>query len=200
MYDYKPNSQRFKQEQKARESEEKKVNKVVSGKVKTKKKNAIQKMSDSIISEDATNVKSYILMDVLLPAVKKAISDIVTEGIDMLLYGSSGGKKKHSGSSKVSYASYYDKPRGSSDRVPKNIYDLEYIVIDNRAEAEEVLDRMDELLETYKMVSVADYYDLLGITCEYTANKYGWMNLRNARIERVRDGYTIKLPKAMPID
>ena len=59
---------------------------------------------------------------------------------------------------------------------------------------------MCELIDTYQMVKVADLYDLVGISCDYTANNYGWTNLRNASVERVRDGYILKLPKALPID
>ena len=59
---------------------------------------------------------------------------------------------------------------------------------------------MDELLETYDIVSVADLYDLVGKTCNYTDNKYGWTNLRNAEPVRVRDGWLLKLPKAGPIN
>ena len=59
---------------------------------------------------------------------------------------------------------------------------------------------MDELIETYGVASVADLYDLVGLRCEYTDNKYGWNNLRNAEPIRVRDGYMLKMPKALPID
>ena len=59
---------------------------------------------------------------------------------------------------------------------------------------------MDELIETYGSATVADLYDLVGITCNYTDNKYGWTNLRNAEPIRVRDGYMLKMPKALPID
>ena len=70
----------------------------------------------------------------------------------------------------------------------------------SEGEAEDVLSRMDELIDTYGVVSVADLYDLVGISCNYTDNKYGWTNLRNAEPVRVRDGYMLKLPKALPID
>ena len=53
-------------------------------------------------------MKSYIVMDVLVPAIKKAISDIVTNGIDMILYGEAGKSKKNSTASKVSYQKFYD--------------------------------------------------------------------------------------------
>ena len=59
---------------------------------------------------------------------------------------------------------------------------------------------MDELIETYGIVSVADLYDLVGKSCNYTDNKYGWTNIRNAEPVRVRDGYLLKMPKAGPID
>ena len=42
--------------------------------------------------------------------------------------------------------------------------------------------------------------DLVGVTGNYTDNKYGWTNIRNAEVVRVRDGYRIKLPRALPID
>ena len=59
---------------------------------------------------------------------------------------------------------------------------------------------MDDILEKYGMVSVADLYDLVGVTGNYTDNKYGWTNLSNAEIVRVRDGYQIKLPRARVLD
>ena len=79
-------------------------------------------------------------------------------------------------------------------------YSYDTITLDTRGEAEEVLARMDEIIDTYKMVRVADFYDLVGVTGNYTDNKYGWTNIRNAEVIRVRDGYRIKLPRALPID
>ena len=79
-------------------------------------------------------------------------------------------------------------------------YSYDDIFFDTREEAEEVLSKMDELIELYGVVRVADLYELVGITRDYTDNKYGWKNIRNARIERTRDGYAIKLPRALLID
>lgn len=204
MEDYKPNSHRFKEEQKeARPEEKKKVEKVVKGSVKVKKKNEIRKFADIFVAEDVKNVKSYILMDILVPALKKAISDIVTDGIDMILYGESGRSGKRSTADKVSYRNYYDR-KGDRSRFSeprtRTGYSYDDVTLDSRGEAEEVLTRMDELIETYGMVSVADLYDLVGVTGTYTDNKYGWINIRNAEPIRVRDGYMLKLPKAVPLD
>jgi len=202
MEEYKSNSHKSREEQQAVASK-KKVEKIVSGPVKSRKKSEIQKFADVFIQEDAQNVKSYILLDVLVPAVKKAISDIVTNGVDMILYGETGRTKKSSAASKVSYRSYYDKRNDRQDYGSNRIrtgYDYDDVILDNRGEAEEVLSRMDELIATYGLVSVADFYDLVGITGSYTDNKYGWTDIRNASVVRVRDGYTIKLPRALPLN
>lgn len=194
MDEFKPNSHKSKEEQ-----GEKKVEKVVTGMVKAKKKNGAAKFADVFISDDARNVKSYIFRDILVPAIKKAISDIFTNGIDMILYGENGKNRKKSQSSSVSYRGYYDKEkepdRNYNDR-KRSVYNLDDVIIDDRGEAEEVLYRMDELIDRYGSVSVADFYDLVGITCNYTANKYGWTDIRNAYVDRVRNGYIIRLPKA----
>lgn len=195
--EYKSNS--YKSKEKEMVEDKKKVDKVVRGKVKTKKKSGVTKFADVFISEDIANVKSYIVGEVLVPAMKKALSDIITNGIDMLLYGESGVSKRNSRSSKVSYTKYYNDERSPSRSVKSN-YNYDDIIIDSRGEAEEVLTRMDELIYSYGMVSVADFYDLVGVTSRYTDNNYGWTDIRSARVIHVRDGYIIKLPRAVPLD
>lgn len=205
MNEYKSNSHRSKELQRAKAQEsEKKVEKVVTGTVITKKKSPIRKFADEFISEDAKNVKSYVVGEVLIPAIKKAISDIITDGIDMILYGGSRRDGRRSTADRVSYRNYYDRDgRSSRDArttVATSRYTTDDIILSNRGEAEEVLARMDELMDTYGLVRVADLYDLVGITGNYTDNKYGWTNIRNAEVVRVRDGYVIKMPRAIPID
>lgn len=203
MEDYKPNSNRFKEEQKSIENK-RKVEKVVTGKVITKKKSKFSKIVGAFISEDANSVGSYVFGEVLIPVIKKAISDIITDGTDIILYGETRKGGKRSISDRVSYTNYSNRDyrpsrieRGSS----YSNYSLDDIIIDNRREAEEVLSRMDELMETYGLVRVADFYDLVGVKCNYTDNQYGWTNIRNAEIVRARNGgYMIKMPRAVPID
>lgn len=195
MDEYKANSHKSKEQLAI---PDKKVEKVVQGTVKAKKKTGIDKFKDNFISEDAANIKSYIIMDVLIPAAKKAIDDIVKNGIDMILYGGNDRSSRRP-SEYVSYDRRYS-DRGSdryrtADRA-RSGYSYDDVILETRGEAEDVLARMDELIDTYGMVSVADLYDLVGITGNYTDNKYGWKNIRNAEPVRVRDGYMLRLPKA----
>ena len=194
MEEFKPNSHKSKE---LTPVPEKKVEKIVKGTVKSKKKNGIDRLKDNFISEDAANIKTYVVMDVLIPAVKKAICDIVKNGVDMILYGESGRSSRRP-SEYVSYDRRYldrgDSRFYNADRA-RSGYSYNEIILETRGEAEDVLARMDELIELYGMVSVADLYDLVGITGNYTDNKYGWTNIRNAEPVHVRDGYMLRLPK-----
>ena len=203
MQDYKPNSHRFKEDSKE-SAEEKKIEKVVRGTAKVKQKSELRKFTDVFISDDASNVKSYILSDVLVPAVKKLVSDIVKDGIEMILYGGTG-RSGSSRSSNVSYISYDRFSDRRDGRGPNNIrvrdrFDYGDIIFENRGEAEAVRDQMDDVIARYGFVTVADMYDMADLTAPYTANKYGWSNIRNAEVVRVRDGYVLKLPKVSPRD
>lgn len=206
MQDYKPNSHRFKEEQKKAAAEEKKIEKVVKGKVKTKKRSEISKLSDVFISEDAGNVKSYILMDVLVPTIKKAIVDIGTDALNMIFLGGTGRGSRSSGNS-AHYVSYsrFSEPRErrveSDYRRPGTRFDYDNIVFETRADAEATLEQMMDIIDNYGFVTVADLYDMADLSHPYTSNDYGWTNLRNADILRVRGGgYGLKLPKAVAIE
>lgn len=203
MEKYQPNSHRSK-EQTTEQTKEKRVEKVVSGKVTTKK-NEGRKIADIFVSEDVSNVKSYLFMDVLVPAVKKLISDVARDGIDMLLYGrTSGGSGRSSGSgSKISYRSYYDDGRRDREGYSaRSRFDYDDIVFESRGQAEVVRKHMIDTIDRFGIVTVGDMYDLAGLGAEapYTSHKYGWSSIRNAEPVRVRDGFILKLPKAMPID
>jgi hypothetical protein len=202
---YTPNSHKYKEEQKNNTStEEKRVPKVVKTPVKTKK-NDIRKFADIFISEDVSSVKNYIFMDVLVPAIKKAIYDIVTNGIDMFLYGGTGKSKSGASGTKVSYRNYYDQKnntgyRGSENTRSQNGFEYDDIIFNNRGEAEAVKQQMQAAIGRYGFVTVADLYDMVDLPAPYTSQKYGWMDVSNAEAARVRDGYMLKLPRAVPID
>lgn len=202
MEDYSSNSHRTKmnKENQTVTQEKKKVEKVITGTAKVKKKNELQKITDIFISEDVHDVKSYIVMDILIPAIKKAVWDVITNGLDMAMFGKNG-RPKSGNSDRVSYnRSYSDNKRDYDRDRGRTKYQYDDIVLETRGEAESVLSKMDEILDMYGIVSVADLYEMAGIRDEnYTNNNYGWTSLRNADYVRVRDGYLLKLPKPLPI-
>lgn len=202
MMEYQPNSHRSKEEAANNDliKKEKRVKKVVNGKVKTKS-NEKRKLASMFISEDATNVKSYIVLDVLIPTIKKTLFDVVTDSLDMILNGGTG--KRHKTGNKVSYRSYYNDKQNddySNNYKSRNRFDYDDLIFGSRGEAEAVREQMIDVIETYGFVTVADMYDMADLAAPFTSTKYGWTNIRTAETIRVRDGYILKLPKAMPID
>ena len=114
MQEYKSNSHLSKQ--KAKEIENNKnIQKVVSGTAK-RKKNEARRFADIFIREDISNVKSYVFMDVLVPAIKKAISDIVTDGVDMILFGTTGRNGKKGNTISGTYKNYASFSSNNSSR------------------------------------------------------------------------------------
>ena len=202
MYDYTPNSHKYKEEQKAAASEDKKLDKVVTGSVQLKQKNALAKLSDVFIAKDAKSVGQFILKDVIIPNMANLLEDIAIKGIRMFLRGDAGPSNSTSsiGGSYVSYNQYSNSQSNQSTQsLASNGFAYKDIVIKDLRDAEQVLKRLREAIAEFGSVSVGDLYDLIGETCPHTANYYGWTNLANAELIRVRDGYFLKLPKALSL-
>ena len=75
------------------------------------------------------------------------------------------------------------------------------IVLATRGDAEAVLDAMNDIINQYGTVSVSDLYDLTNYPNDnFSMNRYGWTSINGATPVRVRDGYILKLPKAIPLN
>ena len=193
-----------------KDQKEKKLQKVVKGNVVKQKKSLTKRIVSSMVGEDVSSVSQYIIQDVIVPAAKNTIADMVTGGIEMLLFGEIKGSKtkRRGGQSYVSYNSYYGRddrrdPRSSSHkRAPRSrtSHIFDDIVLETRGEAEEVVSLLVELTDTYGMATVADLYDLVGITSEFTDTKYGWETLGGATVDRTRNGYLLNLPRTIQLD
>jgi hypothetical protein len=192
--------------------DEHKIKKVTTGVILKKKKNFLNSFTQTFFGDDAKNVASYVLWDVLIPAAKNTISEMVSTGIEMLLFGEERGSRtrRDKDRSYVSYSSYYkDRDRGrdrgvrTSDRFDNRSraqHNFDDVIIDTRAEAENVLSLLVEQIDQYDMATVADFYDLVGISSDFSDNKYGWTNLNRSEVVHTRDGYIIRLPKPYPLD
>ncbi len=206
MTNYQSNSHRSKNANAGRTiidiDSEGKVKKVVTGKVRTKKKTGIRRFAEAFIVEDMHNVKDYLIMDVLLPKIKETVLTIATTGLAMALCGEKE-KNRNANTSKVSYGGFYSRQNRDDDRYrtqPKSVHDYSDIIFDSQADAMEVLRRLDETITAYGIATVADLYDAVGVTSDYTAENYGWTDLRGAKAIRGVDGWELRLPRAMPID
>ena len=183
----------------------------LEGKVKTKR-SVMKSVKDEFVGEDAPGIGNYILFDILFPALRDLVLDIGHSTLDMAMGGRGYNNRRRSYSSydrRDSYISYnrmYDdrRPRRDrdDDRYERRVgRDLDDLIFESRADAEDCLDRMLDRLERYMCVSVADLYDILGETVfgDWTKTDWGWEDLSGARIRKVRGGWLLDLPRVRPI-
>lgn len=196
--------------------EPKKVDKVVTGQVVTRKKPLGKRFAETFVQGDAKGVAGYVVFDVLIPAAKDMVVDAGQEALQRMIYGESSthrrrashragefGRIDYSGISRgVSKTIRREDPRSTAvpNRRARATHNFDQHVLETRVEAEEVIDRLFDLVSQYEVATVRDLYDLLGETPNFTDEKWGWYDLRGAGVSRVRGGYLLDLPRPEPID
>ena len=220
MEDYPSNSHKKKTPPKAIE-ETKKVERVVEGEVIRRKKPLGKRFAELFIGGDAKSVGSYVMFEVLLPAVKDTLADAMSQGVERMLFGEARSTSRRTG--RRPGGSYYDNTYISYNRPPNRAtgapgsygrmeeprhmsrrnranHDFDEIILATRVEAEEVIDNLFGLVSQYESASVADLYELVGVTGSFADEKWGWTDLRGAGVSRIRNGYLLDLPKPEPLD
>lgn len=188
--------------------EERQIKKVVSGNVVTQKKGLGKKFSEAFLGSETRSVGDYIVHDVLVPAIKALIFDSISGGLEVGLFGEKKGRNttRRNGNSYVSYGGFYKDDRDKrgqnrdTSRGARARHDFDDVILEKRGEAEEVLSLLADLITDYGQATVADFYDMVGKTSSFTDNRYGWTDLRTARVERVRGGYLINFPRTITLD
>jgi hypothetical protein len=80
-------------------------------------------------------------------------------------------------------------------------HNFDEIVLASLGEAEEVIDNMSTLIRDFDVVSVSDVLTMVGVTPAFTDVKWGWDDIRGARVKRLSsDQYLLDLPRPIPLD
>lgn len=200
----------------AAEPQEKKIKRVTTSEPVRRKPPLGKRFKETFFGGgDAKGVFGYVLGEVLVPAAKDMVADATTQAVERAVFGESRPRSRRPGGY-TSYNTAYrpqnggtppwrqDKPQNSPremSRQGRSQHAFDEIVLDSRGEAELVLESLFDLIQQYTVATVADLYQLVGITSAYTDQKYGWSDLRGARVEHVRGGgYLLNLPRPNPLD
>ena len=191
--------------------EKKPLDRVVTVEPKKVKKGLVSRLVSGIVGpEGVSGIGEYVNEEIIKPAIKNIIVDAVTSGINMIMYGERGsrtGGQRPGGYQRTNYQSSYrpttntsrytsTNPEPVSREPRRGRHQLEEYILNDRYDAAHVLNTLTENADAYGNVSVADYYDLIGMPSVYTDNQYGWTidSITRATIVPVRNGYTIKFP------
>ena len=183
-----------------------KLEKVISGTAKLKRKSLWKRFAELFLAGSVKDVKTYLFMDVFIPAVKDTIDDLLTKGVHMMLYGEAPKKKTNTinGGGYVAYGSAF-RSGEKKERLPsaqnRMAHRFDDIVLDSKGDAEQVLDVLQELIERYGQATVEDLYDLMEITITWAddADQWGWTDIRSAYTSRTKDGYVLNMPKCIKL-
>lgn len=189
-------------------SPEKKEAKVIA-KAKVSKSSPIKEALKTFFVDDLPDIANHLIIDVAIPAAKNAITDMVTQGIQQLLYGAADVNRGRSGT----YTSYgsasrgtytrgtpnnvqYSRPRGVSHQSSSQVDDL---IFETKPDAMEVIEYLAETIDRHGQVSVADLYSSVGIKTQYTDERWGWTTLDAFEVRLSREGWIIASQSPEPI-
>lgn len=191
--------------------EDKKIERVTNTQPIRRKKSLGRKFKELFFGGDARTTGQFLIYNVLIPAWKDMIIETGREGIEKLVRGESYRRRSSPQAGPRGYVSYNrystgpmgpdtrsEPPRSMSPRARAR-HDFDEIVLNTRAEAEEVIERMFDIVSRYESVTVADLYELVGVRATHVDNKWGWTDLRGAGVTRVKDGYLLELPDLQPL-
>lgn len=213
--DFPSNSHKMPNDGSKKEPPKKDIQKVVTGEVVQKPKSVGRKFKGIFFGGEFKTATRYIFSDVLLPAFKNMVVDATSKGVERMVYGDQGPRRRYGygyepgRQPRVQYnqpVDRYRRPGMLPDQPPlsnrpsnNRRHDAGDIIIPSREEAETVLERLVDIIDKYDVASVADLHDLVGLPSTYVDNKWGWVNLNNVSVRQIREGYIIDLPPVEPI-
>lgn len=222
MQDFPPNSQKAAAQ--SAPPEPKRIERVTTAEVERRKKGIGRKFKEAFIVGDARMAWQYIITDVVVPSIQDILIESFQGGIERLIKGEGARSRRSSyrpwweqggyggvaGPGHVDYTAPSSAPRPGSkparppqrqlSRMSRARNEFDELIIPDRRGAEEVIERMFDILSKYGSVSVADLYELTGLASTHTDVKWGWTQLRGARAERLpRGGFVLNLPEPQPL-
>jgi hypothetical protein len=193
-------------------AENKNIERITSGEVVRRRKPLRKRFSETFIAGDAKTAVQYALYEIVFTAFRDMAVDSVNGITEKLFYGDT---RRHRGITppqtgpygNVAYNRVSDPRAGrlpsaqrALSRMARARHDFDEIVLDDRSEAEDVIDRLFDLVSRYDEATVADLYELLGLGSTHPDHKWGWTNLQGAGVTRVRGGYLLDLPDPRPLE
>lgn len=196
--------------------EKKTIEAVTEGPVIRRKTPLGKRFASLFIAGDSDTVWKYVAMEVMLPGARDIVADAVTQYVERMIFGEARSVSRRTGlrptsstsAGYVSYNRYAQAPKASPEapragalsvrnRPSHNVDD---IVLSTRVEAENVIDRLFDLIAKYEQATVADLYELVHETPNFVDNKWGWRDIRGADVQRVRDGYLLRLSAPIALE
>lgn len=207
MQDFPANSAKARRSDRPLDEQPEKIERVTSADAIQRKRGLGRQFKETFIAGTARGTLDYVILEVVIPAVKDTLSDALQSGIERLIYGETRVRRGSTSSSNVGHVNYqqmYPNSRPQTTRAlsqrSRTRHDFGEIILQSRQEAEDVIDRLYDVLARYGSVPVSTLYALTGIQASHTDEKWGWTSLGGAKAARQRNGsWMLDLPDPEPL-
>lgn len=175
--------------------------KVIAKATEKKNRTVYKALSDFVVS-DIPEVWEHLVIDVVIPTAKSMLTDMVTQGIQSLLYGNSAPKTRGSyvtyGSRSTSSYTRASSPvtSRSQTRSVDRIRDLEF---ESAQDLRDMLAFIAEVFDDREVLTVAELKEAAGLKVSYVDDRWGWGREANFRSVVDRGRQVLLVPSPEPL-
>lgn len=183
---------------------QKKITQVASGAQEVNRP-ATRRFMGFLFAESPSDLSKKIGRDVIIPRIKAGVEEAIGSFIHGMFWGGGatnplqqfarGTVIRGGGTNYNAISSQLTGLQQAQAASRPSAGPYSDVVLPTQEMAERVLANMYDTLNQYRVVSVADLREMVGITPGTQDNAYGWMSLDNARISKTRDGYLLEMPR-----
>lgn len=207
MENFPPNSTGSKKEPLAPKP---RVAQVTSGSAVRRNASLGKRFKHTFFGGDAKTAAEYSWTNVVIPAAQDMLLEAFQSLMERIIYGEARRTRRSPGPmgnlGHVAYNRMSPQQPGRPmaptmlPRRERARHNFGEIVIESRQEAEEVLERMFDVISKYDSATVADLYELTGLQSSHVDHKWGWTELHGSHVGRIRGGgYLLELPDPEPL-
>lgn len=212
--DYQSNSRKDREErEQKKEIPDKKIEKAIVGEAIRKPKGLGSKFKKTFFGGSAKQAFTYAITEVFIPEIQYITLDVIRNFAERIIFPDSQYRRR------PRHTNYRASYQGSNDPITRvidargrpipypypasppspprgrvNRQDMDDVIVGTREEAEVIIERMNDVIEKYQVVSKADLYDIIGWETSHIDNKWGWEYIGNIPIRQVKQGYLLELP------
>lgn len=181
----------------------------ISGVTAKKRKQPLgSRFKQTFMQGDARSAAGAVAQSVIIPMIRDLMYEAGQTMMQKMIFGETRSNRQAPPSGifgRVDYTQATNPTRAGqqaqTSRPARARHSFDELELDTRQGAEEVIDRMMDVLSQWEVVSVADLYALVGFEANHTDFKWGWTDLRGAAVTRTRGGgYLLDLPQPKALD
>jgi len=206
---YPPNSDGYKQKQAEEQasSEPEKTDVKPRYTITKREKTFGEKLKEAVFGENVKNVPEHVFFNIIVPNVMRMFGDSINGALNMTFRGfgrgsSADARYRDDGSPYRDYDRMYERDRNRSWRraTPTNIADFDDYIFNSDYGVKHAIDELNDLLDRYKEITVADVCQQIGKSPKSIDNKWGWRSTRDFEAVPVRDGWILSVPDPRYLD